>query len=317
MSEFLPSPFRSHLRDASQPLSPSIPCSRRNFLTLSSLLLSGAHLQAQQPTTATSAASWPKQSVQHGFVLSVQSYTLRDFNIFEAIERVGQTGASAIEIWDGHPVEDKIKVSGMNAEQTNQLLKTLSRNNIRVSGMYAGIPKDEAGAERIFNRAKELGVYSLITESVDAIDVTEKMAATYDIRVGYHGHPKSTKSEYKLWNPEYLLDLLKDRDPRLGVCLDIGHQASSGLVPLESLRILKNRVHGLHIKDRAVIGRASEDIACGTGILDIAGILKELKSMDFRGCLTVEFEAHLGNNLTDIAQYIGFMRGVGATLELK
>src|SRR4029453_6557621 len=68
-----------------------------------------------------------------------------------------------------------------------------------------GIPKDEAGARKVFEFAKKLGLRGVTTESADAINTIEKLAIEYDLSVGFHDHPGSfADPNYKVWNPYYI-----------------------------------------------------------------------------------------------------------------
>ena len=54
-----------------------------------------------------------------------------------------------------------------------------------------GIPKDEAGARKVFEFAKKLGVRAITIEpSADQIDLIEKLIKEYNIAAGIHCHPK-------------------------------------------------------------------------------------------------------------------------------
>ena len=264
-----------------------------------------------------SSSDLPQEAYQHGFAVSVQAWCFNRFSAYESIEKTAQTGSRCIELFNGQQIsrDDKGKIGpDMSDAQIQALLAHLAKNKVKAAGMYADIPKDEAQARKLFSVAKKLGLYDLVTESVDAIDTIEKMVKEFDIHVAYHGHARNGNANYKLWDPNYVLSLVKDRDPRIGACADVGHWASSGVKPIDGIRILKGRIISLHLKDRAVIGKESEDIAGGTGVLDFAGVLRELKTQGFKGQISVEFENNWGNNVPDIAQYVGFVRGVGACL---
>ena len=75
--------------------------------------------------------------------------------------------------------------------------------------------------------------------AADHADTIEKLVKEFDIKVAFHDHPKRAKDpNYRLWDPNYLLSVLKGRDARIGSCADTGHWIRSGLQPLECLRIL-------------------------------------------------------------------------------
>jgi len=148
------------------------------------------------------------------------------------------------------------------------------------------------------------------TESDKSIDTIEKLVKEYDIRVGFHEHARNpNKPDYKLWDPNYVLALVKDRDRRIGACADTGHWATSGLKPVDCLRILRGRVISSHLKDRSEIGKQLPDTVYGRGVSDISGILDELKRQGFDGNISIEYENNWEHSVPDVAQCVGFIRG--------
>ena len=67
--------------------------------------------------------------------------------------------------------------------------------------------------------------------------------------VGFHDHPKQPRNpNYRMWDPNYVLSVVKDRDPRIGSCADTGHWVRSNLKPVDCLRILEGRIISSHLK---------------------------------------------------------------------
>jgi len=67
----------------------------------------------------------------------------------------------------------------------------VKKDGIRVVNYgVVNIPNDEAGARKIFEFAKKLGLYGITTESVGSLDIIEKLVKEYDIRVGFHDHDR-------------------------------------------------------------------------------------------------------------------------------
>jgi hypothetical protein len=136
----------------------------------------------------------------------------------------------------------------------------------------------------------------LNTESDKSIDTIEKLVKEYDIKVGYHDHPKRPNDEsYRMWDPNYILSLVKDRDPRIGSCADTGHWVRSGLKPVDCLRILKGRIMSSHLKDLHEFSRNGHDVPYGQGKSDVPGILAEFKAQKFDGPISVGVRVQLGN----------------------
>jgi len=137
----------------------------------------------------------------------------------------------------------------------------------------------------------------------------------YDVRVGFHDHPKQPNNpSYKMWDPNYILSVVKDRDPRIGSCADTGHWVRSGLKPVECLRILKGRIISSHLKDLNEFGKhEAHDLPYGTGVSDVPAILDELKRQHFEGNISVEYEYKWEDSVPDVAQCVGFVRGYEVT----
>ena len=173
-----------------------------------------------------------------------------------------------------------------------------------------GVPKDEKGARKIFDFAKRWQLHGITTESDDNIDLLDKLAAEYDIKVCFHNHPQRKDNPgYKVWNPEYIRDLVKDRHPNVGACADTGHWVTSGLDPVAALKTLKGRIHATHFKDRKELGKPG-DLIFGTGIFAQAQF-EELRAQGFTGNCSIEYEINWDKSLPDVTQCIDYLRKLG------
>jgi sugar phosphate isomerase/epimerase len=250
-----------------------------------------------------------------GFAIGCQAYTFNRFTAFEAIEKTAQAGGKVIEFYPGQalsPEERDLKVGHDQPESVIAKLKSKLDEHglIAVNYGVVGVPNDEEGARKVFEFAKAMGMRAITTESVDAIDVLEELAKEYNIGVAFHNHPsRPDNPDYKVWDPNYIAELVKDRDERIGACADTGHWARSGLDPVESLKILEGRIISSHLKDLNEMGRSGHDVPYGTGVCNIAGVLDELKAQGFEGNISIEYEHDWENNVPGVAQCIGFVRG--------
>ena len=197
------------------------------------------------------------------------------------------------------------------AEIIQKVKDKLAQHHLKaVNYGVVGIPKDEASARKIFEFARKLGLYGITTESVESIDTIEKLVKEYDVRVGFHDHPKRADNpNYKMWDPHYILSVVKDRDRRIGSCADTGHWLTSGVDPVDALRILEGRIVSSHLKDRNVLGDPGHhDVPYGTGVGKIKEILDELKRQGFDGNISIEYEYNWENSLPDVTRCIDFVR---------
>ena len=259
----------------------------------------------------------PADCLTGGFAVGCQAWTFREFTVMEAIEKTAEAGGKVIEFYPGQKFsveQPGVKFDhNATADMIAAVKAQLKKHGVRaVNYGVVGIPKDEAEARKIFEFAKTFELYGITTESVDAIDTIEKLVKEYDIRVGFHDHPRQPNNpDYRMWDPNYLLSVVKDRDPRIGSTADVGHWVRSGLVPVDCLKILKGRIISVHMKDLNEKSPDAHDVPFGCGVSDIPGILEELKRQHFAGNVSIEYEYNWENNVIDAAQCVGFVRGYG------
>ena len=252
-----------------------------------------------------------------GFFIGCQAYTFNHFSVFEAIEKTAEAGGKVIEFYPGQKLsqeEPKVKWDHNASPETIEKVKAkLAACKVKaVNYGVVRIPKDEAEARKIFEFAKTLGLCAITTESVEAIDTIEKLVKEYDIKVGFHDHPKQAKNpSYRMWDPNYVLSVVKGRDARIGSCADTGHWVRSDLDPVECLRILKGRIISSHLKDLNEMGLGAHDVPYGAGVSDVPALLNELKAQHFVGNISIEYEYHWENSTPEVGQCIGFVRGYG------
>lgn len=268
--------------------------------------------------TARAENKLPVECKTGGFFVGCQAYTFNHFTVFEAIEKTAQAGGKVIEFYPGQKLsKEEPNVSWdhhASAETIQKVKDKLAEYKIHAANYgVVQVPKDEAGARKLFEFAKEMGLRAITTESVEAIDTIEKMVKEYDIMVGFHDHPRRANDpSYRMWDPNYVLSVIKDRDTRIGSCADTGHWVRSNLKPVDCLRILKGRIISSHLKDLNRMGPDAHDLPYGTGVSDIPGILQELREQGFAGNISIEYEYHWENSTPEVAQCIGFVRGYGA-----
>ncbi len=260
----------------------------------------------------------PENLKQGGFAIGCQAWTFNKFTVFEAIEKTEQAGGKVIEFFPGQRLskeEPNVKFDhNVSKEVLEKVQAKLKQHNITPMA-YGVVPlsKSEESCRKVFEFAKALGIRVINTESVDAIDTFEKLVKEYDIKVGFHDHPKQPNNpNYKMWDPEYILSVVKDRDVRIGSCADTGHWVRSGLKPVDCIKILKGHIVSSHLKDLHAPLPSGHDVPYGTGVSDVKGILDEYKAQGFAGPISVEYEYKQDNNLDDVKLCIDYVRSYDA-----
>lgn len=304
-------------RSAAQPAAeanPNITMSRSKFIAgslgFAAIAFTALHLHAQPAI--------PDEYKVNGFAIGCQAYTFNKFTAFEAIEKTAKAGGKIIEFYPGQTLskeDSSLKVDHNSPTLDDVVAKLqakLKQHGIKaVNYGVVGIPKDEAGARKVFDFAKKMGMRAVTTESADAINTIEKLVKEYDIAVGFHNHPGSmSKPDYKVWSPYYIAGLVEGRDPRIGAAADTGHWQTCGLKPVECLRVLKGRIVSAHLKDKKAMG-PSHDVPYGEGVGDMKACLDELKAQGFNGNISIEYEYNWDNNVPEVTKCIEFVAKYG------
>ena len=224
-----------------------------------------------------------------GWELGLQCYTFRAISFFETVDKARELGIRKLEIYPGQrlkPGSETKTGTDMSDEDVVSMKAKLREAGIQlVSFGVAGIPTEEAAAEKHFQWAKKLGLEILVTETRPNA-MLDRLSEKYGVRIALHNHPQS-------WPPDQVLEACKGLSKRIGSCADTGHWKRRGLVPLEALQKLKGRIIELHFKDVAPTGSTParfEDRPWGTGDCGAKALLGELAKQGFRGPVIIEYE---------------------------
>jgi sugar phosphate isomerase/epimerase len=250
-------------------------------------------------------------AAQPGPRLTISAYTFHTFTVFEAVEKTAQCGARHLETFTNQSLSptDPTKIYALSDAQRDLLRVHLAKHGIEIVSCMGAVPKDEAKARAFFDTAKKLGAKNIGTDSVDSIDTIQKIIGDYDLTVAFHNHAGDPKKpEYRNSDPVFMRDLLTNRHPRIGVCADTGHYATSGVVPLDAIKLLAGRVLSVHLKERSAIGTRTPDQVYGTGVSRLADILAELRRQNFSGPVVIEYETNPRNNLAEVKQCMDFLK---------
>lgn len=253
----------------------------------------------------------PENLRQEGWFIGAQAYTFKNFTAFEAIAKTKEAGGNMIEFYPGQKMkpDSDVKVHHtMPEDAMKELLAECKRQGVHAVnyGVVAAKSADEVNS--IMDFAKKMGLYAVCSESTEQIVAWEAAAIRTDVKVAFHEHGGSmSKPDYKVWNPLYILGVVESRDKRVGACADLGHWCTSNLVPVECLRILNGRIVSVHLKDKAKTGPADVVVA-GTGVVDVAACLEELKKQKFDGHISIEHENDWNNSVPQVKANIDFVK---------
>lgn len=259
------------------------------------------------------AATIPDTAKVGQFYAGCQAYSFRMYSVFEAIDKTAQAGGKTIEFYPGQKFDDTSKWDhSATPEMIDQVMKHLEAKGITAVGYgVVKLGKDAAQDRKVFEFCKKVGISIVVTEpDVAGLDGIEALVKEFDIKMAIHNHPKRPLDRaYLFWDPDYVLSLVKDRDPRMGACADVGHWVRSGLDPVECIKKLKGRIFDSHMKDLTEFGNVkAHDLPFGQGKSNIAGILAEYAAQGYPGPLHCEYEHNWETSVPEITQCLEFVK---------
>ena len=247
---------------------------------------------------------------KQGWRLGMQSYSFHKFTLTEAIDKTNQLGMKYIEVYPGHKLGGKwgdVTFGPQLSAQTRLELKEYAASKgVKIISTGVVVTQSSSEWEPLFLFAKDMGMAYISCEPVMADwDLVESLVRKYDIGISVHNHPQP--SQY--WTPDNLLNAIVGRNPKIGSSADVGHWRREGLDQIECLKKLDSRIISLHFKDIAEKKagvKEQEDVIWGKGILNVKGMLQELKRQNFKGYFIVEYENNWDNSVPDIKKCLEY-----------
>ncbi len=243
-----------------------------------------------------------------GLKMGIASYSLRKFTLDQAIAMTKEAGLKYICLKDMH-----LPLKSTTAERQEARQKVASAGLVLLGcGVVTFKEAKESDIRDVFDYAKEAGMPTIVSSpNPDAIDILEKLVKEYDIRIAIHNHGPGDK-----WYPSPMdaMRLVQDRDPRLGLCIDVGHTVRIGEDPVPAIHRCASRLYDFHLKD--VTGNTAKDkpVVIGHGVIDIPGVLRALLDVKFAGHLGLEYEIDADDPMPGIKESLAYVRSTLAKL---
>jgi sugar phosphate isomerase/epimerase len=247
---------------------------------------------------ATAAASLAAPSLfaaddpYRGFKMGIQSYSLREFKVQEALSISQKLGLHYWESYPGH-----INVASVPKYIAEQKALLAGSEVKLVAFGVVGFDSNESKAREVFDFAKAIGIESISAGPKNdeaTFKLLDKLVEEYSINIAIHNHGPEDKTYGKI---DQVVNAVKDHHPRIGACVDTGHFLRSKENPVDALERLKDRVFGVHLKD---VKDATMFKILGEGDLDIVGCLKVLERIKYKYCLALEYEESAKNPVPDL-----------------
>ena len=249
------------------------------------------------------------QSSDWEIKLGVASYSLRQFDRSAAIAMIKEIGTPYVNIKSFHlPYESTPEEVATARREFEEAGLTI------VGGGTISLKKDDdEDMRRYFEYAQRAGMpLMVIAPTPETLPRIEKFVKEYDIKVAIHNHGPS---DQYFPGPADALKLIKDMDPRVGVCVDLGHTTLTGADIVEALAEAGDRLLDIHMKDLTDLMNMRTQVPIGEGQMPIAAIFRQLKKMKYNGYVNLEYEIDAEDPLPGMKVSFVNMRKVLAELD--
>jgi sugar phosphate isomerase/epimerase len=277
--------------------------SRRTFVRSGALVAAaiaapGRHVFSltQEPPSADQASP---------IRLGVASYTFRNFTRAQLIAFMKQLNVFALNAKD---VKDHLP---MDSREEAAALADYAASGVKLhaAGTIYFAKDEDADIRTKFEYCKRGGISVIVAgdPTPETLPRIEKFAKEYDIRIAIHNHGP----EDKLWHsPLDVLKAVKDMDPRMGCCIDVGHTVRAGTDVVQAIHAAGPRLFNLHMKDLTDFESKGSQVAVGDGIMPVRRMFEALIAIKYKGFVDLEYEVHPDDPMPGVISSFAYMRGV-------
>lgn len=280
--------------------------SRRDFVRSAAFGAGALALPLPLSKTAFSFAENEMQSRKNSSIrLGLASYTFRNFTRTQMIGFMKQLNIADLNAKDA---KDHLP---MDPQQESAALADYAAAGTKLHAAGAiYFPKDEDDDIRSkFEYCKRAGIGVIVAgdPTLENLPRIEKFVKQYNIRIAIHNHGP----EDKLWpSPLDVLKAVKNMDPRIGCCIDVGHTARAGTDVVQAIHAAGPRLFNIHMKDLTSFHDKESQVAVGDGVMPVREIFQALIAQKYEGFVDLEYEVHADDPMPGVISSFAYMRGV-------
>ena len=276
---------------------------RRDFIKATGLGIATATVPGL--TSAANSSAFGSNS-DFKFHLGIASYSFREFPLEKALDMAVRCGINRMSFKSMHLPLDADKATSQKA------LDLCREKGITLYGGGVIYMKTKDEVDQAFEYAKAAQMQMIIgVPNHDLLDYVEGKVKEYNIKLAIHNHGPG---DLVYPSAESAYVLIKNRDKRMGLCIDIGHTKRIGRNPEQDLKDYFDRVFDMHIKDVTKADKDGTTCIIGRGVIDFPSFLKTVIKLGYKGTLALEYEADSKDPLPGMMESFGFVRGILATM---
>lgn len=250
-------------------------------------------------------APQPAPETTESFKVGMAGYTFVKFDIDKTLETMRRCDVHYLCIKDFHlPIES-------TDEEIAAFHEKLAEYDVKGYAVGPLYMKSEADIDKYFEYAKRVGVETIVgVPAYELLPYVDKKVKEYGFNYAIHLHGPDIDI---FPDADDVWEHTKDLDPRIGMCLDVGHDTRNGKDPVADLKKYHTRVFDVHIKDVTGDTKLGFSVEIGRGIIDFPAFVNMLREVGYTGVCSLEHERNMNDPFLGIAESIGYFRGVIAS----
>lgn len=244
----------------------------------------------------------PAPETKESFKLGMAGWTFVNFDLETTLKTMQRCDVHYLCIKDFHlPVES-------TAEEIKAFHKKCAEYGVEGYAVGPLYMRSKEDIDKYFDYAKRVGVKLIIgVPNYDLLPYVDRKVKEYDFKYAIHLHGPDQEI-YQ--DADVVWEHTKDLDPRIGICLDIGHDTRNGKDPVADLKKYHTRIFDMHLKDVTGPTKLGYSVEVGRGIIDFPALVKMMRKVKYTGVISLEHERDMKDPFLGIAESIGYFRGI-------
>jgi sugar phosphate isomerase/epimerase len=247
------------------------------------------------------AAASLRDSVGSRLNIGVGTFSYHTLSLDQMIVQLRLRGITEIEMSRG----EFMLMKPPTAEMCQSARDKFDQAGIRCTSYYTATIKDHRDLGYAVRYAKILGASNVSGDATGPIlNRIDEEFTQHGLTFGIHNH--WFKGGFAYQSVADVERALAGLSGTVGATLDVGQMAACGHDPVEAVRRLAPRLLVVHLKDVAGKG-AEHNVLLGQGIAKIPQVMRELKRIEYRGLVAIEYEKD-GNSDEDMKVLVEYAR---------
>ncbi len=274
---------------------------RRNFLKTAgfgAVTLTGLGVSNR----AFAGKSFNHASENSDVEIGVATYSMRKLTIDQVVDGMKTMQLKKLSIKSMHlPLE-------ASNEQISSVINKLKSFGMEPYSCGVVYMKSKEEVDNAFRYAKAAGFKIMVSvPNYELLDYVEQKVKENDIIIAIHNHgPDGLPYP----SPQDVMERVKGRDKRLGICMDVAHVVRAGLDPVKAIKACDGRLHDLHLRDTTAAAKEGHSCRPGKGVIDLAGVMRALQVVGYKGVYCIEYSAEAENPVPGILETKGYLKGI-------